>query len=75
MKINLDDIVYSYINLARNITANTGEDVEIFIKDIKLVETYMDYNEETRKPDVFTCFNSVINFNPILQDFSVFKNK
>lgn len=75
MKINLDDIVRSYISLARNITANTGETVEVFIKDIKIVETYMDYNEETMKSDVFTCFNSKMNFNPILQDFSVFKNK
>lgn len=75
MKINLDDIIYSYINLARNITANTGENVEFFIKDIKVAETYMDYNEETLKHDVFTYFNSKMNFNPILQDFSVFKNK
>lgn len=61
MKINLDSIVEHYIKIAQDITASTGEEVQVVIKDQPIVETFMD-KDELGEYVPFTKYFSKLNF-------------
>ena len=61
MKINLDSIIEHYIKIAQDITASTGEEVQVVIKDQPIVETFMDV-DELGEYVPFTKYFSKLNF-------------
>ena len=61
MILKLDKIVEEYIKIAQDITASTGEEVQVVIKNQPIAETFMDA-DESGKYVPFTKYYSELNF-------------
>lgn len=61
MILKLDKIVQEYIKIAQDITASTGEEVQVVIKDQPIAETFMDV-DELGEAVPFTKYFSKLNF-------------
>ena len=61
MILKLDKIVQEYIKIAQDITASTGEEVQVMIKDQLIVETFMD-RDELGEYVPFTKYFSKLDF-------------
>ncbi len=61
MILKLDKIVEEYIKIAQDITASTGEEVQVVIKNQPIAETFMDV-DELGEYVPFTKYFSKLNF-------------